>query len=56
MADYLIVIKIPMQALDDPDARKVANEKLKDIKLPESVEVKLQRLGVGKAPVGVSLK
>lgn len=54
MSEYLIVIKIPMQALDDPDARNKANEVLKDIKLPEA-DVKLQKLVMNKAPIGVSL-
>lgn len=43
-----------MQALDDPDARNKANEMLKDIKLPEA-NIKLQRLEMNKAPIGVSL-
>ena len=55
MSDYLIVIKIPIQALDDPDARNKTNEMLKDIKIPGS-EVKLQRLVKDKAPIGISLK
>ena len=55
MSEYIIMIKIPLVALDDPEARIKAQEILKDIKVPEGTNMKLQRLEKGQAPVGVAL-
>jgi hypothetical protein len=53
MYEYIIMIKIPFESGDDPDARKRAQEILKDVKVPDNTTVKLQRLEQGRAPQGI---
>ena len=55
MYDYNITIQIPFQAGDDPDARKMAQEMIKDIRVPDNSTIKLQRLEKDKAPVGIQI-
>jgi hypothetical protein len=55
MYEYVLMVKIPFESGDDPDARKKAKEVLKDMKVPEGSNIKLQRLEAGKAPVGIVL-
>jgi hypothetical protein len=57
MFEYIIMIRIPFEAGDDPDARKRAQDLLKydvSINVPEAT-MKLQRLEKGKAPEGIAL-
>jgi hypothetical protein len=54
MSEYLVVIKIPLEAMDDVEGRIKARALLKDIKIPEA-DIKLQRLVKGKAPVGIAV-
>jgi hypothetical protein len=55
MSEYILVVKIPLVSLDDPDARQKAQEILKKMKVPDKNNIKLQRLEQGKAPVGIAL-
>ena len=58
MYDYILNIKIKLQAQDDPDARRDAQELLKQMQVPDGTQadMKLQRLEIGKPPTGVALK
>jgi len=57
--DYLIIIRIPVKALDDADARsktcEITEKVLPTINLPD-VKIKLQRQVEGKPPQGIDLK
>jgi len=64
MADYLLTIRIPIRAMDDPEARAKANLILADAEplmkndkeqIDPGVVAKLQKLEAGKAPTGVAL-
>ena len=64
MADYLLTIRIPIKAMDDPEARAKANLILADAEplmkndkdqIDPGVFAKLQKLETGKAPTGVAL-
>ena len=57
MADYLLTIRIPVQAMDDPEARDRALALLKQMQVPDGTQasMKLQKLETGKAPTGVAL-
>ena len=57
MYDYILTVKIPIQEMDDPDARAKAQGLLKEMQVPEGVKpvMKLQRLEQGKQPVGIAL-
>lgn len=56
--DYQIIIRIPLKAVDDPDARMKARCVIHDLHV-EEVEclytAKLQRLNEGKPPEGIVL-
>lgn len=57
MGEYLLTIKIPIVAQDDPDARMAAKDILRHDYVQaliqmKNAEVKLQRLEKGKPPVG----
>jgi len=57
--NYQLVIKIPIEALDSPDARKKAREILKKTRMGlacEKTDIKLQRLHQGKPPEGVIIE
>jgi hypothetical protein len=58
MADYLLIIRIPIPAMDDPEARNKAQALLKQMQVPEGTQasMKLQKLEAGKPPTGVALK
>lgn len=53
--EYVLVIKVPIKALDNLQARQIANGYLKCAAVPEGAAVKLQRLQEGKQPQGVPL-
>jgi hypothetical protein len=63
LKDYQLTIRIPIKAIDDPDARVVAQSILGDFRTAGllgredtgGVSEKLQRLEIGKPPVKVSL-
>jgi len=50
MSEYMLTIKVPFDAFDDLDARKIAIEKMEKMGVPENVEVKLQEFFQNKAP------
>lgn len=52
---YLLTIRIPYEALDDVEGRKVARKTLEDIKVPEEAVSKLQKLVDNKEPKGIKL-
>ncbi|MDO8641470.1 MAG: hypothetical protein Q7R33_08035 [Nitrosarchaeum sp.] len=52
---YVLVIKIPFDKIDDPEARQAAQEYLKQFGLPEGCTVKLQRLQEKAEPIGVKI-
>ena len=57
MKDYQLVIRVPVKALDDPEARAAVLDiisQAEPIKRPE-ISFKLQRLEEKQAPVGVAL-
>lgn len=58
MKDYLLTIKVPLEALDDPDVRVILKPYLEDLnKLREvsGTEIKVQRMVPGKPPEKVEL-
>jgi len=58
MRDYLLTIKVPLEALDDPDVRVILKPYLEDLnKLREvsGMEIKVQRMVPGKPPEKVEL-
>jgi hypothetical protein len=63
MSEYILTIRIPIKAIDDPDARVHAQSILNDFKTAGllgledngGVSEKLQRLEQGKPPVKVNL-
>ena len=52
---YLLVIKVPLEAIDNIQARQMAKGYLDTMTLPEGATTKLQRLEARKEPVGVPL-
>ena len=56
MPDYQLNIKIPYEAMDDIQARQMAQEILKNSPVSDDTTVKLQRLQSGKPPEGVKLE
>ena len=63
MPEYLLTIRIPVKAIDDPEARVHAQSILGDFRTAGllgleddgGVSEKLQRLEPGKPPVGIAL-
>jgi hypothetical protein len=57
MYDYILTVKIPIQEMDDPDARAKAQALLKEMSVPEGIKpvMKLQRLEPNKPPVGIAI-
>lgn len=60
MAKYLLTIRIPLDAIDDPAAREqvkdILENKISSIVKDDSIAVKkLQKLEDGKPPLGVTL-
>ena len=53
--EYLLTVRVPLKALDDPDARSKALKVLADADIPGDNKVKLQRLEKGKEPTGIKL-
>lgn len=55
--DYQIQIKINFEAMDDLEARKIAQEKIKELNflVAKNAEVKLQRLSKNSPPIGIKL-
>jgi hypothetical protein len=54
MSDYQLVIKVPIEALDDIDARQKSQQVIKDLNISGHT-LKLQRLYLDKEPTGVSI-
>jgi len=52
---YLLVIKVPLEAIDNIQARQMAKGYLNTMTLPEGSTTKLQRLESRIEPVGVPL-
>jgi len=52
---YQLVIRIPFDALDNVQARQIAEGYLKIASLPTGASVKLQRLEGNKPPSGIPL-
>jgi hypothetical protein len=50
-----MMIKIPMEQIDDLAAREVAKELLAKLSLPVDSTVKLQKLIDNKEPIGVKI-
>jgi hypothetical protein len=64
MAEYLLTVRVKMQAVDDVEARIKAKNELAQLGMVDSAtgkvllngeEVKLQKLEAGKAPAKVEL-
>ena len=58
MRDYLLTIKVPLQALDDPAVRELLKPYLEDLNKFRQVaatEIKLQRMVTGKPPEKMEL-
>jgi hypothetical protein len=56
MRQYTLTIRVPFEALDDPLGRKVAQEKLREMNLPDGVELKLQEVQKNAAPRKIDLR
>jgi len=52
---YQLIIKIPMEQIDDLAARQAAKELVDDFELPVESVVKLQKLFDNKEPIGVKI-
>jgi hypothetical protein len=52
---YQLTIRIPIEAIDNIEARQIAKGYLDAAAPPKDATVKLQRLEVNKAPTGVTL-
>lgn len=55
LLDYQIIVKIPIKALDDIEARKMAQTVIYDFESLKEKEVKLQRVHKNKSPEGITL-
>lgn len=55
MAKYQLILKIPFEALDDMEARKITEGHLKEIRHSDLIEPKLQKIYEDKPPVGIFL-
>lgn len=53
--DYQLVIKIPLKAMDNIQARQMAQELTRMFPVSKDSKVKLQRLQENKEPIGVDL-
>jgi len=56
MSEYMLTIKVPFDAFDDLDARKIATEKIEKMSVPENGEVKLQEFFQNKAPRKIEIE
>lgn len=54
MSQYQLVIKLPIEALDDIDARQKAQQIVKDLNITGH-SMKLQRLLKDKQPIGINI-
>ena len=54
MSEYQLVVKMPIEAMDDIDARQKAKELIEYIRVV-GYSSKLQRLYPDKEPIGVSI-
>ena len=52
---YLYTIKIPFEAMDDIEARKIARELQADIPASKESSSKLQEVFIDKPPRGISI-
>jgi hypothetical protein len=62
LKDYLLAIRVPVRAIDDPDARVIARSILDDFRTAgllgledDGTTEKLQRLEPGKPPIGIEI-
>lgn len=55
MAKYQLILKIPFEAMDDIEARKIAEGHLREIRHNDLIEPKLQQVYEDKPPKGVFL-
>lgn len=53
--EYQLVIRVPFEALDGPQARQIARRYMEAAGIPEGAVVKLQRVFEDKAPQSVKL-
>ena len=52
---YQLVVRVPIEAMDDPQARRIAREIIRKARVPEKRIAKLQRLCEQSYPVGVQM-
>ena len=55
MKQYVLTIKVPFEALDDPHARRVLEDKLSKKEFLEEAELKLQEIFENKPPRKVEI-
>lgn len=55
MAKYQLILKITFEALDDMEARQIAEGHLREIRHNDLIEPKLQKVYEGQPPKGIFL-
>jgi hypothetical protein len=56
MEKYVLTIRVPIDAIDDPDARQKSQKKLKDMGIEIKDDIKLQEVIDNKPPRKINLK